>query len=528
MITKILFVLVAVIFVASFTPAYAQHHSGAMAPPIDFGGMQVALSTLLSPDDFTMEDAKNAILSIRFFDSETDTNINSVTYRVQIFQGESLVANEYFYDDEGKLDLEIRPTLGCQNEDLWKCTKYFGEKHAIAGGYYARGDNLPIIQGPVFAEGGDYKVRVSIVGATNPRTSTATDLHFETFLVIPEKHNFMIQTASAQEFPVTVKSFDGEVSGFSYDDSAKKISYEIPFGVHHTEHDSELKQSIHLKKNFGTFKSGYDIDVFLNGEKLQGGFVVFDSAPIDENVIRLSIPHEMIQNSKDMMRLEILPGDEIQLKHLDFSFDNGYSAKVSWNAAYSAGVKIPFSFSFYDNKGNPAKDVLFAYSMIDNSGKEFWSNIGTSQSYLGILSPSGTSQESVLIPTQGDYEIKLILTGENGKNFESFFSAQSDFSIGSSPAPQVKKSSSVPAWVKNNAGWWADGTIADSEFLSAIKHLIKEEIIIVSQTQGNTAGTDEIPQWIKNNAEWWAQGQIEDESFLQGIQFMIKEGILRI
>lgn len=139
-----------------------------MAPPIDFGGMQVALSTILSPEDFTMEDAKNAILSVRFFDSQSDTNIESVTYRVQIFQGESLVANEYFYDDDGKLDLEIRPTVGCQQEDLWKCTKYFGEKHAIAGGYYARGSTLPIIQGPVFAESGDYNVRVSIVGATNP------------------------------------------------------------------------------------------------------------------------------------------------------------------------------------------------------------------------------------------------------------------------------------------------------------------------------------------------------------------------
>ena len=37
-----------------------------------------------------------------------------------------------------------------------------------------------------------------------------------------------------------------------------------------------------------------------------------------------------------------------------------------------------------------------------------------------------------------------------------------------------------------------------------------------------------IPAWIKNNAAWWADGQIDDSSFLQGIQFLIKEGIMVI
>ena len=35
----------------------------------------------------------------------------------------------------------------------------------------------------------------------------------------------------------------------------------------------------------------------------------------------------------------------------------------------------------------------------------------------------------------------------------------------------------VPAWVKNNAGWWADGTIAESDLLNGIHYLIEEGII---------------------------------------------------
>ena len=46
-------------------------------------------------------------------------------------------------------------------------------------------------------------------------------------------------------------------------------------------------------------------------------------------------------------------------------------------------------------------------------------------------------------------------------------------------------------------------------------------------TQGAGTG-NEIPDWIKNNAGWWADGSIDDNSFVQGIQWLIKEGIMTI
>ena len=37
-----------------------------------------------------------------------------------------------------------------------------------------------------------------------------------------------------------------------------------------------------------------------------------------------------------------------------------------------------------------------------------------------------------------------------------------------------------------------------------------------------------IPGWVKNNAGWWANGEIDDDSFVQGIQFLIQEGVMKI
>jgi hypothetical protein len=93
----------------------------------------------------------------------------------------------------------------------------------------------------------------------------------------------------------------------------------------------------------------------------------------------------------------------------------------------------------------------------------------------------------------------------------------------------VVSSSEIPEWIKNNAGWWANGDIDDNSFVQGIQFLIKEGIMkIPPTTQGPGSGGNEIPEWIKNNAGWWANGDIDDNSFVQGIQFLIKEGIMKI
>ena len=87
----------------------------------------------------------------------------------------------------------------------------------------------------------------------------------------------------------------------------------------------------------------------------------------------------------------------------------------------------------------------------------------------------------------------------------------------------------IPAWIKNNAGWWASDQIPDSTFLQGIQFLIKEGIMIIpsTETSGST-GPQEVPGWIKNNAGWWANGQIDDNTFVSGIQYLVQVGIIKV
>jgi hypothetical protein len=86
----------------------------------------------------------------------------------------------------------------------------------------------------------------------------------------------------------------------------------------------------------------------------------------------------------------------------------------------------------------------------------------------------------------------------------------------------------IPSWIKNNAGWWADGIIDDNSFVQGIEFLVKEGIIVVDSTSQDNEESKEIPTWIKNNAGWWADGIIDDSTFITGIEFLVKEGLISV
>jgi len=97
-----------------------------------------------------------------------------------------------------------------------------------------------------------------------------------------------------------------------------------------------------------------------------------------------------------------------------------------------------------------------------------------------------------------------------------------------SPENIEQKEAAVPKWIQQNAKWWADGEITDSDFVNGIQYLIKEKIIQVDASQNADSSLDEIPEWFKINFGLWADGQLDDETFLFGIKFLIEKGIIQV
>jgi len=101
--------------------------------------------------------------------------------------------------------------------------------------------------------------------------------------------------------------------------------------------------------------------------------------------------------------------------------------------------------------------------------------------------------------------------------------------IGDIPEPEPEVEATIPDWIKNNAGWWADGLIDDGSFVSGIQWLISYGVMSIPPTeQGAGTGGNVIPDWIKNNAGWWAAGMILDDAFVSSLQWLISNRIMKI
>ena len=107
------------------------------------------------------------------------------------------------------------------------------------------------------------------------------------------------------------------------------------------------------------------------------------------------------------------------------------------------------------------------------------------------------------------------------------------FLVGVLTIPTSLAQDAVPSWIKNNAGWWADDKIDDFTFAQGIGFLIKNKIIQIHDLPITLDGEIiiekdiVIPAWIKNNAGWWADDSISDSDFLYGIKFLVENNIIQ-
>ena len=103
------------------------------------------------------------------------------------------------------------------------------------------------------------------------------------------------------------------------------------------------------------------------------------------------------------------------------------------------------------------------------------------------------------------------------------------------PNSLAQEDAQIPDWIKNVAGWWANGEISENEFLAGIEYLINNNIILLDfipcsiKTESQTISSAKlVPDWVKNNAKWWSEDLIEDTDFVNGIEYLIKKQIISI
>lgn len=87
----------------------------------------------------------------------------------------------------------------------------------------------------------------------------------------------------------------------------------------------------------------------------------------------------------------------------------------------------------------------------------------------------------------------------------------------------------IPNWIKNNAGWWAEGKIDNETFVQGIQFMIKEKFVNIPNLPYPASWMDKsVPIWVKNNANWWAADLIPEQEFIKGIKYLVEKGVIQI
>ncbi len=502
-----LFITIIGIFTISATlpDAFGHGLGGDQAPPLTFGDMEVTVRTQLSPSDITVGDVSSANMQIRFFDTLTDLNLDQVTYRVEVWQSGELLARNLFYDLDGRLDIKIKPKSGCDEVNLHQCTTYGGSEHVSApGALFVQGqactdDNLdfcgrPTITGPIFVKGGLYKIKVDIEAATSPRTVLASLLSYETFVSVAQEQDFIIPIANAEEIPVVIKTYYDDVDNFKFDQSDNSISFDMPFdwSPEYVDLVQVVHEEVKVPKSFAPYAEGKQFKGYVNGIEIDQRALITDPYTNEDiNIIHFMISKNDLQKinqasgstnyDKSTMLFQLVPQGEVQKNSLDISSDSGAIIKISWETSFSAGDEIPFEFIFFDENGNLLKDIRYGYSVFDESGIELITNVGTDPNNPGIMAMEGINTQKITLPSKDLYKMKVLILGQGINNDMTYAGIGTGIiEIGpslSKTTPQVQPSTAIPSWIKNNAGWWADGSIDDSSFVQGIQFLIKEGIM---------------------------------------------------
>lgn len=125
---------------------------------------------------------------------------------------------------------------------------------------------------------------------------------------------------------------------------------------------------------------------------------------------------------------------------------------------------------------------------------------------------------SFIFKTTGDYKIK---------SFYGFPSTITDVNISYNDVPTSSSIYNIPHWMKNNAKWWSDGEISDSDFINGIQFLMKNGYVVIQTPGISKINSNGVPIWIKNNAREWGSDNITDQEFASCISYLVSHKIIQ-
>jgi len=492
-----LFVFFFVIVGTAVSPAFGDGFTQESLPPASVGDRDASLFIKINPPILTEDTVGDTYLELKLFDANTGAPIKHTSMFIKVEKDDELLMRGLFHTHSGELLLKIQPTDLDVNDVV-----VYGDTEPYLRGWMSANDQISV-KAPVLLEAGLYHFSIEIFGIDFDKNifSTSDAPIFESWLSVADIFDENI-TYQGNTYDTPIISYYDVISNFNFDDTASAITWSMPFDWDITRLENQnlfVHQEIHFPNSFTSFTEPTSYDASVNGIPLVGRELIADPYSMDDTLILhyllskdkiLEVANSVSKNSHSM-DFRLTPGGLVALNEntFDVTLDSGVLVKVSYDKKFGAGDDIPIKLTFFDSDGKLLKYVKHGFRIADDTGNVLYEEMGNNSFQPGIISTEGIDIQTVRLPSSGSYELTVVLFS-SGQDIDKTLSgiASSTFVLGSStidsdqnnPKEQSvtnDNSAMIPEWIKNNAGWWADGSIDDDSFVSGIQFLITNSII---------------------------------------------------
>jgi len=447
---------------SSISESYGHGLGYEIMPPEMLGSKLVSLeiSSDTWPDEYTKE------ISFALFETDTGVAVKNVTYFVMLTKQNEVLFDITSQRDDGVFVLKLHTTEDDQIA--------VGEEDSNFFGSLLSGNNIVNVNGNVFGSGGLYDFKVIITTGDDYLNVLSPPLDYDVGISFLDKTSHNINDINFGQQKLSVITYYELINDeFTYDQNKKMISYSMPFDWSEKNIlvTSVMHQEIIIPKTFGDLMAK-SFSVNVNGFRVPDGVITIDDFSAENRVMHLVLNQndilelsKKIEGSHNKMHFSIMPSAD-NLPLTTMTENAQFKLNLSWEPqSIKSGSTTTFYYkildAFYiDRQVSVSHDLS-----IFHDGEEL-GQISDDSAYVGF------SMVEFDVPENVSGIITLQFENLNGSDLaDAIFSVVVD---------RVNiDETSIPAWIKNNAGWWATDQIDDSTFMQGIQYLVQKGIIVV-------------------------------------------------
>ena len=376
----------------------------------NIGNRAITVFIKLNPPIITSDTSEDKYLQFRFFDANTNTTINNVSFFINATKGDNILMHELFYTHTGYLTIKFQPG-DCP---AGICTVY-GDNDPTLGGWGSQTSEVTVLS-PILTEGGLYHFNMSILAIdyANTLINTNNPPKFDSYLSVGDISNQDI-TYQNNSYNTTLISYYDKTSDFKFDESTKQFSWKMPFDWDVNRFQDRpifIHEELRVPKSLSAFSDTPTYTASAEGFGLAGRRVIVDPYTVGDYMIV-----HLFLNKPDLVNMakSIPPGEKniefkvapekpnVQTSASLLTDFGGWHVKLGWDpTSLTANSQNNLKISFYDSftEQQVTGDVDYDIQILDKDGSVLWSK-------TDAIASQGTGTQAISLPGNGIYGITV-------------------------------------------------------------------------------------------------------------------------